>query len=89
LIDGEKITASEENAKLRLNFTAKKVFLVLGSENGKKIDVKISLNGKESKIISVSQHTLYELVNQEKVQNSLLEISTGEGLTAYAFTFGN
>jgi len=88
-IDGEKITASEENAKLCLNFTAKKVFLVLGSKNGKKIDVKISLNGKETKTINVKQHTLYELINQETAQNSLLEISAGEGLTAYAFTFGN
>ncbi|MBU6140776.1 MAG: cytochrome c biogenesis protein DipZ [Proteobacteria bacterium] len=91
-VEEERIVAKESGAKLQLNFTAKRVFLVLGSQNKKPVTARLKLNGKvlkKSEII-VTQHQLYELVNQENAENGLLEITASEaGLEAYAFTFGN
>jgi len=99
-IEAEKITSQQVDAKLQLNFTAKKVFLVLGSSSNKPIVVTIKLNGKplekfagknvkENQII-ITKHNLYELINQDSAKNGLLEITSADaGLEAYAFTFGN
>ncbi|NBV07167.1 MAG: thioredoxin family protein [Proteobacteria bacterium] len=99
-IEAQKIEAQEANAKLQLNFTAKKVFLVLGSKDSKPVTLSLLLNGKtltkeagsdvKKSAITVSAHQLYELVNQDSAKNGLLEIKTSAaGLEAYAFTFGN
>ncbi len=91
-VEEERIVSKESGAKLRLNFTAKKVFLVLGSSGTKPVKARLKLNGKtlkKSEII-ISQHALYELVSQENAENGLLEITaSAPGLEAYAFTFGN
>jgi len=94
----EKIVSAESGAALRLNFKARKVFLVLGTA-GKPVHVSIRLNGlavggnagKDAPAgsVTVDHNTLYELVDQKTPRNSLLEIQTdAPGLEAYAFTFG-
>ncbi len=99
-IEEQKIISQEAKAKLQLNFTAKKVFLVLGSQDSKPITVTLLLNGKtvakeagkdvKKSALTVSNHTIYELISQDSSRNSLLEIKAAEaGLEAYAFTFGN
>ena len=99
-IESERILAQEAGAKLQLNFNAKKVFLVLGTQNSKAINATLKLNGKpinqaagstvKNYKITVSNHQIYELVNQDSAKNGLLEITTSaSGLEAYAFTFGN
>lgn len=101
LISGKRITAQSANAKLQLNFTAQHVYLVLGPNvDGTPITVNIKLNGKPvgvgtagadapNGVLSVKQYRLYELINQGKAANGLLEITTSKpGLNAYAFTFG-
>ncbi|MEI7669833.1 MAG: cytochrome c biogenesis protein DipZ [Pseudomonadota bacterium] len=88
-IADEKIISSESNSSLQLNFTAKKVYLVLGNDSKTPIDVIIKLNGKEAGKITVNGHALYEIINQKNSANGLLEIiSKKEGLEVYAFTFG-
>lgn len=99
-IEAEKITTQQAGAKLQLNFTAKKVFLVLGSSSSKPINATLKLNGKSLEKFSgkdvkknqiiIAKHDLYELVNQDSAKNGLLEITSADaGLEAYAFTFGN
>lgn len=89
-IEAERITALEKNAKLQLNFTAGRVFLVMGTATKKPINISLTLNGKAYKTLTVYEHTLYELVGQSALKNSLLEITAQDiGLEAYAFTFGN
>lgn len=99
-IEGERIVAQEVGAKLRFNFTAGKVFLVLGTQDGKPVKASITLNGQPPTDgaghdapdgeLSVSQHTLYELINQHEAKSGVLEITAqSPGLEAYAFTFGN
>ena len=85
---------------MRLNFTARKVFLVLGTSTGQPLRATIKLNGETvnrlagkaapSGIVTVDRNTLYELVDQERTGSGLLEIqSHAPGLEAYAFTFGS
>ncbi|HEV2613115.1 MAG TPA: cytochrome c biogenesis protein DipZ [Gammaproteobacteria bacterium] len=89
-ISGDHITAEETGASLILNFTAGKVYLVLGSKTGKPISIKLKLNNSDLQIITVDQHRLYKLAEQSAAKNGVLEITTtAPGLEAYAFTFGN
>lgn len=88
-VEGEKITSNEKGAALRLNFFAKKIFLVMSTATGKPISAAVKLNDKLVKEIIVSQSTLYELLEQNITENGLLEITAGDsGLELYAFTFG-
>ena len=98
--ESERITAAEASSKLQLNFTAGKVFLVLGTRDGKPVKATLTLNGEPlgdnagkdvpHETLTVGRHTLYELVNQGTAHNGLLEITAdSSGLEAYAFTFGN
>ena len=87
-IEPERIISGAKDASLRFNFTAGKVYLVLGS-NGKTIDVDVKLNGKSVNSFKVDSHKLYEIASQPQVKNSLLEVTASDaGLEAYAFTFG-
>lgn len=101
MVAPENITSQESGASLRLNFIAKKVFLVLGSKNGEPIHVHISLNDapaeklsgadvdKKSSTLTVDHEMLYELIDQRDSKNAILDIKADEpGLQAYAFTFG-
>ncbi len=89
MVGAEKITSEMPGASLQHNFTAGKVFLVLGTKDGKPIKVDIKLNGESYKTLTVYQHMLYELISQSKAKNGLVEIiSETTGLEAYAFTFG-
>jgi cytochrome c biogenesis protein CcdA/thiol-disulfide isomerase/thioredoxin len=98
-VESEKIVAGEKGAALRLNFKARKVFLVLGTADGKPIHVSVRLNGaavgpnagKDAPggVVTIERNTLYELIGQKTPKNGLLEIqSDAPGLEAYAFTFG-
>lgn len=99
-IESERIIAAEMEAKLRFHFISKKVFIVLGTNDGKPVEATVTLNGKppgnesgkdlvNGKLI-VNQHTLYELINQKSAKEGVIEITTkSPGLEAYAFTFGN
>jgi len=98
-VESEKIVAGEKGAALRLDFKARKVFLVLGTSTGKPVRVSIRLNGKPvgsdagkdapGGVVTIDRNTLYELIDQKTPKNGLLEIlSDSPGLEAYAFTFG-
>jgi cytochrome c biogenesis protein CcdA/thiol-disulfide isomerase/thioredoxin len=97
----EKIVSKDSHGTLRLHFSAKKVFLVLGTESGKPVTLNVALNGKpvvakdkgkdvSQAALQVSSHRLYELVNQAGGSKSgTLELrNVPSGLSAYAFTFG-
>lgn len=98
-VTAEKIVAAERGSALRLNFKARKVFLVLGTASGKPVRVSLKLNGNSvggnasmdapSGKLTVERNTLYELIDQKQIENGVIEIqSDSPGLEAYAFTFG-
>ncbi|GAO36616.1 cytochrome C biogenesis protein [Sulfuricella sp. T08] len=98
-VDSKKITTGAKGVALRLDFNARKVFLVLGTSTGKPVNVSIRLNGETvgpnagkdapGGMLTIERNTLYELIDQKTPKNGLLEIqSDSPGLEAYAFTFG-
>jgi cytochrome c biogenesis protein CcdA/thiol-disulfide isomerase/thioredoxin len=98
-IHKQQIVSGNGKSGLQLNFNARHVYLVLGSANGKPIKVSLKLNGKlvtntagkdvKNSSVMISNYRLYDLIDQGKVANSLLEINASEsGVEAYAFTFG-
>lgn len=99
-VAAQHVTAAAAGAKLRYNFIAGRVFLVLGTADGKPVKVSLKLNGQALRdgagkdvkdgVLTVSGETLYELVNQGGAKNGILELTAeSAGLQAYAFTFGS
>jgi len=99
VVEKQAITAGQENAKIKLHFYAKKVFLVLGTGTGQPLNAKVNLNGQDlgknagadthNGEVLVTKDTLYELVSMPSVEEGFLEVQASEpGLQAYAFTFG-
>ncbi|GGY06236.1 thioredoxin family protein [Paludibacterium paludis] len=95
----ENLASAGKGAVLRLNFKARKVFLVLGSRKGTPVRATLTLNGfpvgslagKDAPggRLTVARHALYELIDQKTAKTGVLDIRTDDtGLEAYAFTFG-
>jgi cytochrome c biogenesis protein CcdA/thiol-disulfide isomerase/thioredoxin len=79
----EKIVAGL-GARLRLRFTARKVFLVLGGDG----NVHVLLDGKEQRVVRVKGSRLYTLLSLPELTQGLLELRFDPGVRGYAFTFG-
>jgi cytochrome c biogenesis protein CcdA/thiol-disulfide isomerase/thioredoxin len=82
-VEKQRILAGPE-ARLRLNFLARSVHLVLTGRG----DVRVKLNGRPLRTVHVTADELYTLATQPKAREGLLELSFTPGLSAYAFTFG-
>ena len=89
LVRGQYDVAQAAGSSLQLHFKARKVFLVMGAPEGKAVDVALTLNGKPHGKVMVNQHTLYQLLDLNDVQDGVLQLtSQAPGLEVYAFTFG-
>jgi cytochrome c biogenesis protein CcdA/thiol-disulfide isomerase/thioredoxin len=99
MIAAEKITSAAPGAAIKLNFTAGKVYMVMGAP-AHAVTVKVFLNGvpittdSGSDVangqIEVSQQRLYSVVNLKKGDEGILEVkASGPGLEVYTFTFGD
>lgn len=100
LVNSEKIISAQSHSSLKIHFKARKVFIVMGNNTKKPIQVKLLLNGKpltsnkgkdviDSSIL-VDRHSLYEAVVLPQSGSGLLELSPNEpGLELYTFTFGS
>jgi cytochrome c biogenesis protein CcdA/thiol-disulfide isomerase/thioredoxin len=91
-------SATAKGGSLRLNFGARRVYLVLGSP-GRSRRVRVLLDGQpipaglagadvHDGVANVSAQRLYELVDLPRVGNHLLQLEPEAGVTGYAFTFG-
>jgi cytochrome c biogenesis protein CcdA/thiol-disulfide isomerase/thioredoxin len=83
LLERERIVA-RGNARLRLRFHARDVYLVLGGIG--RIEVRV--DGRPQRTVQVSGHKLYTLVSATRTRSALLELRFSPGVEAYAFTFG-
>jgi cytochrome c biogenesis protein CcdA/thiol-disulfide isomerase/thioredoxin len=82
-VERERILAGR-GARLRLNFRARNVYLVLAGRG----TVGVELNGRKRRPIEVTTDRLYTIVRQPRSRSGLLDLSFTPGLSAYAFTFG-
>jgi cytochrome c biogenesis protein CcdA/thiol-disulfide isomerase/thioredoxin len=83
-VGAEEIVAGE-GARLRLNYTAKDVYLVLGGHG----TVAVSIDGRPTKTIHVDAEKLYTVASTQRPRrDALLELAFSPGVRAYSFTFG-
>jgi cytochrome c biogenesis protein CcdA/thiol-disulfide isomerase/thioredoxin len=99
-INPQNIKSLQAKARILLHFHARKVFLVMSSNDDKPKYATILLNGKpistsqagkdvDKHRIKVDTARLYELINLPAISNGILELQCdSQGLEAYAFTFG-
>ncbi|HEY2478563.1 MAG TPA: cytochrome c biogenesis protein DipZ [Solirubrobacterales bacterium] len=95
---GEQPVTAGKDARLALNFGARRVYLVLGSP-GKPRRMKVLLDGRpiaaaddgsdvHNGYVKVTSQRLYNLVELPKVEHHVLELVPEAGVQGYAFTFG-
>jgi len=81
-VGAQAITAGK-NARLRLQFEASNVYIVLGGHGS----VRSFVDGKPGRTIPVNAERLYT-VRSGKPTDALLELRFSPGVQAYSFTFG-
>jgi cytochrome c biogenesis protein CcdA/glutathione peroxidase-family protein len=79
----QRIVAGED-ARLRLRYSARKVFLVLGGKG----TVQVLVDGRPHGVVQVTSDRLYTLVDRDSIDDAVLELKVSPGISAYAFTFG-
>lgn len=87
-IMSDRIIAKQKNAAVKIHFYAKKVFMVMGSENNLPIPITILVNNKQTQL-TVKLHTIYQIVEFDQAEDGNLQVTTTlPGLEIYTFTFG-
>jgi cytochrome c biogenesis protein CcdA/thiol-disulfide isomerase/thioredoxin len=81
---GRQRIVAGANARLRLHFRARFVYLVLGGKG----TVRALVDGKPAHTLEVNADRLYTMVSGAKARQGLLELRFSPGVNAYAFTFG-
>jgi cytochrome c biogenesis protein CcdA/thiol-disulfide isomerase/thioredoxin len=76
--------AAGKDARLRLRYYARKVYLVLGGHG----TVRVFVDGKPHGVVQVDSDRLYTLVDRASIDEATLELRFSPGVSAYAFTFG-
>ncbi len=82
-IGGERALAVRD-ARLRLRFVARNVYVVLGGTGR----AQILVDGRPSGSIEVDGDRLYTVFSGPKARDALLELRFSPGVDAYSFTFG-
>jgi thiol-disulfide isomerase/thioredoxin len=97
-ISDESATAVRD-AAINARVTARKVFLVLGTSDGRPREVRVLLDGKplpddeagedvSGGRLTVGEQRLYRLVSLPRVEDRRLTVELPPGVSGYAFTFG-
>jgi cytochrome c biogenesis protein CcdA/thiol-disulfide isomerase/thioredoxin len=90
---------AEGGSALELDFGARRVYLVLGSEDGRPRHMRVLLDGHpipdalaggdvHGGVAEIAAHRLYDLVDLPDVQRHKLTLEPEAGVSGYAFTFG-
>lgn len=100
-VEPERLVALSADSSLKLSFTARKVFLVMGPDEAGQGVVEVFLNGVPvtsraagadvgaDGAVHLKGEGLYELLHQPAFEPGVLELHFKQpGLSAYAFTFG-
>lgn len=84
VVEPERIVA-RRGARLRIQFTAREVNLVVGGAGR----LEVFLDGRRRGMVAIGgEPRLYRLLELPELREGLLELRFAPGLSAYAFTFG-
>ena len=86
-VTGESSTAVK-GAQLDARFISKKVFLVMSSRGRRPRKVRVLLDGKPYREVTVTGESLYRLVELDRAGEHRLTLRFDDGVSGYAFTFG-
>ncbi len=85
----EEYIVGTKGSSLVFPYTAKNVYIVGESKDGKPIDVEVYRDGVKVKTVTITGATLYTLIQEVDVESHTLEIKPlRDGVTLYTFTFG-
>jgi cytochrome c biogenesis protein CcdA/thiol-disulfide isomerase/thioredoxin len=86
-VNDESATAGR-GARLFARVTGKRVFLVMSSRGDRRRKVRVLLDGKPHRTVTVDGQRLYEIVGLPAPATRSLELRIDAGVSGYAFTFG-
>jgi cytochrome c biogenesis protein CcdA/thiol-disulfide isomerase/thioredoxin len=92
-------SATAAGGSLELNFGARRVYLVLGTVDGKPRRMRVLLDGEpiapaeagadvHGGVVTVEAQRLYDLVDLGRAEHHVLRLEPEAGVQGYAFTFG-
>ncbi|HEY9323757.1 MAG TPA: cytochrome c biogenesis protein CcdA [Agromyces sp.] len=83
-LDTQSISPSADDARVRLDYTASEVRMVLGGEGSIVVD-----DGEERREVAISGvPRSYELVKTDAAASGIITVTVSPGVDAYSFTFG-
>ena len=85
---GPQATTAGAGARIAVRFSARRVYLVLSSAGDRPRAIRVSVDGVPTRVVTVRNQRLYELVNLPRAGRHRLELSVAPGISGYAFTFG-
>jgi len=86
--DAERATAGR-SASIRASVSGKRVFLVMASRGDEPRKVRVLIDGRPHRTVTVRGQRLYTIVSLPKLKRRVpLELRFDPGVSAYAFTFG-
>jgi hypothetical protein len=97
-VSGDKIIAAG-NSKIRINYAAKNVYLVAGSDKaGSDMNISVSVDGKpaakpgsdmKDNMLTIDGSRLYTVLSNDNFSTGTLELDVPNGVDLHTFTFGN
>jgi thiol-disulfide isomerase/thioredoxin len=87
-IDAERASAGRR-ARIRATVSARRVFLVMSSQGDRARHVRVYVDGRPHRTVTVRGQRLYELVDLPRMRTGIaVELRLPPGVSGYAFTFG-
>ncbi|MCV7409720.1 thiol:disulfide interchange protein [Mycobacterium florentinum] len=83
-LDDQGITAESDDAAIRLNYTAKNVFVVVGGTG----TITMTRDGQTTTTQIGGVPTLHEIVSDGAAHRDQLDLQVSKGLQVFSFTFG-
>jgi cytochrome c biogenesis protein CcdA/thiol-disulfide isomerase/thioredoxin len=83
-LDYEGATADSDNSRIKLNYHAKNVYLVVGGTG----TITVMRGGKSTTLPITGAPQSHQVVTGEQLTDGTLEVQASQGLQVYSFTYG-